>query len=461
MLLHELVKTLNEAERETLLAADLPQRQKEVLSYILKYHHCDLPDTDVICTELGLSRTNLYRQLSSILPQAYQILVPEGGIETLRFLTRKFLRKHFLLEIDRLEAAYTASGNTEALKTLYEQAFHQNMRFPVKTFDPKDASILAQKHLALLSEPDPNLETFYNVRTAFQEIVSLPAKKKMRVSEMAKRSDELLDRLQAEVERCTDYRAKIYYNDARQIQQEFHHWDPHERLFWLYKNRAVAEEYNQTFNKHMKEVIELRIAEIEAYIGKEQQSLATYKRYHPTIADVIARGYLFVNNYIITALICKEDAFARQIVSEAFDSGVARNDESLRVLGITHRTLLALLGGEYDEARRLIDNGLKENMEGNFFLLYEVQLRASETALAFFTNDPALVHALVERHKKWIRGRRYSLGVSTWGYFFSFVDELAASKQTSRPIKKSTYDHFFTDFKSEWPHYARLFEELA
>ena len=270
---------------------------------------------------------------------------------------------------------------------------------------------------------------------------------------------DLLSTIEAEVERSNDYRAKIYYNDARQISQEYRRWDPEERLVWLYKNRTVIEQYSDRVATHMREVIELRIAEVEAYIGKEREALAVYKQYHSTIADVVARGYLFANNYIITALICHEDALARQIVSEAFDTEVARNDAALRVLGVTHRALLALLGGELEEARRFIDMGLQENMEDNFFLLYEVQLRAAETALAYYNNDLALVHALVERHKKWIRARRYNLGVSTWGYFFSFVDEAAASKQTKKPIKKSTSDHFFTDFKSEWPHYARLFEE--
>src|SRR5690242_16063064 len=139
------------------------------------------------------------------------------------------------------------------------------------------------------------------MRSIFQEIVSLPARKRLKVSDMERRANELLDAIEDRVNMHGDLRAKLLLNDSRQIMSDYVNWQPQERLSWLYKNRELLRGHEET-NRMLWETTELRIAELEAYIGKAREAIEVYRRFHPTIDDVVKRGYLYANAYIIIAI---------------------------------------------------------------------------------------------------------------------------------------------------------------
>jgi hypothetical protein len=455
LLLDDFIRTLSAEEVEQLRGAALSPRRKQVLETFLEYRSTPLPPTDHLITRSGLTRTNFYRQASALLQDCYRVLA-ENETEVLRLLATKFLYKHFIDEFERQEQIYGDAKDGERLAQLYEVAFALIFRFEVKTFDLEFARTLAKKYFEAKGVFDEERATYYEMRSVFQEIVSLPSRKRLKITDMERRARELLDAIESRVYQYGDVRAKVLFHDAKQIMLDYVEWRPQERLSWLYKNRelfrdAPAEQY-RTFN----ETNELRIAELEAYIGKWAESLATYKQYHPTIEDVVKRGYLYTNAYISIALIAGDIELAEAITEQAFNRELAESNEALHVLGITHKAHIALLKGDLAAARRYIDRGLAQNMEENFFFLYEVLFRCDEVVLALYEGKYDLVHQLTGRNKKWLRSRKYSLNVTSWGHFLTLLEELATKKHTGQPIKRSTLQRFKTDFTGEWPQYARL-----
>lgn len=455
MLITDFLATLSREEADSLTLTQLSPREKEVLSLLLSNRSEGLRDTKTICKALGISSTNLYRLSSPMLVKLYHTLVPEGGVEILRMLARKFLRKHFLIELERQEALLVAEENRAELPTFYETAFMLNMRFPGKDYDLDFAMELAGKHNRSLAKPDTDIATYFHIRCIFQEIVAMPARKKMRISDMATHGSSLLDAIAPKIEKCKDLRAKILYNDARQVMMEFIHWDPYLQLSLLYKNRELLSKGSDEKIAPWREITTLRIAELEAHIGKHREAFELYRTMNPTTEDLVKRGFLYVNAFLIICFICREDALAERTIHEAFDRELVLQNPQLTLLRSLHLILSLLLKRDLAGASELINQSLSDNVEENFFFMNEVTLRAYETALAYYKKEFPLVHSLVSRHKKWLRSRRYTNDVTSWMVFFSYLDELASGI----PPKKSTRERFLNQFASEWPHYARLLTE--
>lgn len=457
MLLDDLIRTLSPEEVTLLRDADLSPRRKAVLEAFIECRDKELPPTEQLTKELDLTRTNLYRQTSALLQDCYRIL-SENELEVLRLLARKFLHKHFLDEVERLEDIYRGKGDNDSLVKLYELTFTLLFRFEVRTFDLVYARSITKKYFEAKGSYDETKATFFEMRSIFHEVVAQPSRKRLKVSDMERNANELLDGIEERVQKHGDFRAKMLFHDGKQIMLDYVKWDPHERLTWLYKNRELFGNTVTSEQESYYETNELRIAELEAYIGKADAALKMYKRLHPTIDDLIKRGYLYVNAYITIAMIAEEDELAREITEYAFSRELAESNAALRVLGTTHKAVLALLRKDITAARTYIESGLAENMEDNFFFLYEVMFRCDEVVLALYHKQYELVHQLTERNKKWLRSRKYSINVSSWGYFLALLDELAIKKMTGENIKRSTLERFKTDFTSEWPQYARLVE---
>jgi hypothetical protein len=455
MLITDFLATLSREEADSLTLTQLSPREKEVLSFLLSNRTEGLADTKTICNQLGISSANLYRLSSPMLVKLYHTLVPEGGVEILRMLARKFLRKHFLVELERQEALLQTEKNTTELAAFYETAFILNMRFPGKDFDFEFSMELADKHNRSLVKPDKDIATYFHIRCIFQEIVAMPSRKKMRISDMAKHGSSLLDGIAPKVEKCKDVRAKILYNDARQVMMEFIHWDPYHQLSLLYKNRDLLAKQSDEKTRPWAEVTTLRIAELEAHIGKHREAFELYRKMNPTSEDLVKRGFLYVNAFLIICFICHEDAVAEQTIHEAFDRELVWQNPQLTLLRALHLILSLLLKRDLKAAGELISQSLSNNVEENFFFMNEVTLRAFETALAYYKKEFPLVHSLVSRHKKWLRSRRYTNDVTSWMLFFTYLDELASGI----PPKKSTRERFLTQFAFEWPQYARLLTE--
>ncbi len=346
--------------------------------------------------------------------------------------------------------------DTDSLVKLYELTFTLLFRFEVRTFDLDYARSIAKKYFEAKGSYDQTQATFFEMRSIFHEVVAQPSRKRLKVSDMERKANELLDAIEERVQKHGDFRAKMLFHDGKQIMLDYVKWDPYERLAWLYKNRELFGNNVTPEQESYYQTNELRIAELEAYIGKADEAVAMYKRLHPTFDDVIKRGYLYVNAYITIAMIAEEDELAREITEYAFSRELAESNAALRVLGTTHKAVLALLRRDLTAARTYIESGLAENMEDNFFFLYEVMFRCDEVVLAFYHEQYELVQQLTERNKKWLRSRKYSINVSGWGYFLTLLEELTTKKLTGKEIKRSTLERFKQDFTSEWPHYARL-----
>lgn len=455
MLITDFLATLSREEADSLTLTQLSPREKEVLSFLLSNRSEGIRDTKAICKKLGISSANLYRLSSPMLVKLYLMLVPEGGVEILRMLARKFLRKHFLIELERQEALLLAEKDTNALAAFYETAFILNMRFPGKDYDFDFAMELAGKHNRSLVKPDKDAATYFHIRCIFQEIVAMPSRKKMRISDMAKHGSSLLDAIAPKIEKCKDLRAKILYNDARQVMMEYIRWDPYLQLSLLYKNRDLLAKQSDEKMKPWIDITTLRIAELEAHVGKHREAFELYRTMNPTTEDLVKRGFLYVNAFLNICFICHEDAIAGQTIHEAFDRELVYQNPQLTILRALHLILSLLLKRDLEAAGKLIRQSLSNNVEENFFFMNEVSLRAYEAALAYYKKEFPLVHSLVSRHKKWLRSRRYTNDVTSWMVFFSYLDELASGI----PPKKSTRERFLTQFAFEWPQYARLLTE--
>ena len=447
MLLEQLLRSLSADElaklRKELV---LPARSQKIFEYF--QNESPAPTTRELCGEFGLTKSNLYRLCSEITNECVSILAISGEFPKLEFFKKKFLVKQFTAELARTETKLLQEADADVLERYYDLAFTGMMGFPVTQIDMSLVKSYGMKwHLAMRNPPvDHELEI--ELRILFIRIGALPIWKKMNVDMMRALSRSLLDEVSRRASVTPNPVARYFYYQSEWKAANYDKVVGKERTKWIERSLEIIAAHESSFPPASLDTTELQLAyERAMYCGEIEVGYERFKRSYCGQVPDTSRNSLFILRYIRLSIMARQFETAKEIL------GVLEAHPYVRMtLGIYQpylhlRSTLHVLEGEIEHAERLNAISHALNVDENFFLSYEVEIRELELICAYKRNNFELAELLIARDLKWLQSRKYSLSQSAWPYFYHTVKAFIMYKMTGdkpRPLLRQHFEELRT-----------------
>jgi hypothetical protein len=443
MLLERLVKSLSEDEHATLRRElILPARSEKIFQRFCS--EGSAPTTSELCTEFGLTKSNLYRLCSEIADDCVRILARSGEFPKLEFYQKKFLAAQFISELARTETKLLQEAEPEPLERLYELAFTGLMGFSITDVDLSLLRSYGMKWHRSKRNPSVDNELEIEIRILFLRISALPTWKKMTVDMMRTLSRSLLDEVAPRALVTVNPVARYFYYQSEWKAANYDNIVGEARVIWIERSRDVIAAHESSFYPGSLDATEVQLAyERAMYCGKIHEGYERFKRSYRGQVPNTSRDALFLIRYTRVSIMAREFQTAREILGVLDGFPNTRTTLGIYQPYLHLRSTLHILEGEIEQAERFNAISHALNVDKEFFLSYEVEVRALELLCAYKRNDFELSELLITRDLKWLHTRRYSLSQSPWPYIYHTIKACITYKMTSekpRPSLRQRYD---------------------
>lgn len=460
MLLERLVRSLSDDEHAKLREEmNLPARSEKI--FLRFCREGTPPTTSELCSEFGLTKSNVYRLCSEIADECIRILATTGEFPKLEFYHKKFLASQFISELARVETKVLQEADPDVCERFYELAFTGPMGFSVTDIDLSLLRSYGMKWHRSKRNPPIDDELEIEMRILFIQIGSLPTWKKMTVDMMRECSRKLLDEIAPRASISHNPMARYFYYQTEWKATNYDKIVGEERVVWIERSLDLIAAHESSFPPGSVDVTELQLAYEQAmYCGKVHEGYERYKRSYRGQVPSTSRGAIFLTRFIRVSIIAREFDTAREILGVLDTYPITRTTLGIHQPYLHLRSMLHILDGEIEQAERLNAISHALNVDKEFFLSYEVEIRALELLCAFKRNDFELAELLITRDLKWLHSRRYSLSQSPWPYMYHIIRACIVYKMTGekpRPSLKQRYE----ELRSNYKIFTMIFEDDA
>lgn len=443
MLLERLVKSLSEDEQATLRRElVLPARSEKI--FLRFCSEGSAPTTSELCEEFGLTKSNLYRLCSEIADDCVRILATSGEFPKLQFYQKKFLATQFISELARTEAKLLQEGEPEVCERFYELAFTGLMGFSITQIDLSLIRSYGMKWHRSKRNPPVDHELEIEIRLLFTRIGALPSWKKMTVDVMRTLSRSLLDEVAPRASITPNPVARYFYYQTEWKAANYDNIVGDARVIWIERSRDVIAADESSFPAGALDTTEVQLAyERAMYCGEIQAGYQRFKRSYRGQLPNTSRDALFLIRFIRVSIMAREFQTAREMLGVLDEFPNTRTTLGIYQPYLHLRSTLHILEGEIEQAERLNAISHALNIDKEFFLFYEVEVRALELICAYKRNDYELTELLITRDLKWLHSRRYSLSQGPWPYIYHTIKACIIYKMTGekpRPSLRQRYD---------------------
>lgn len=284
----------------------------------------------------------------------------------------------------------------------------------------------------------------------------------MTLAQMSARARALLKPIAEQASSSPNPLARHYYYQSEWKSCIYGQVEGMKKIAWLQLSLKTIRGSLSLFPAESAQAMELLIAfELATSCDKAEEGLEIYRKYYHGQTPETSRGALYLMRFCRVAFLARDFVTSRKMVEEFGRYQIVRTTPTIYITVLLAQALLEISEGDPDAASQTLEIAKASNQE-NFFLAYEVQIRALETAIALKRTDLALADQLVERNIKWLRSRKISLSESAWIYFYQIIAGIIQFKITGATIRTSLIGHFTNNFRSEHPEFFILLEsEIA
>lgn len=459
MLLANLLRTLS-AEELAQVRADfrLPERSRLVFERIAGSPNTP-PEALSLAKAFRISTENLYRLFSEIVGECVRILAPKEEFSTMKFFRSKYLYRPFVTEMRRMEKKLLHERDRKGLEIFYGFSFNSHSEFPIDIIDIHLAEQIGNKWWRSMKAPAPDEELYIRLHVIYLLVCSYPSKKKMTLAQMSAASRALLDPVAEDVIKSPNILARFHYYLSEWKACVYERDNTALKIQWLDKVIEIIDTHPELFPPESeKAYLLLKAYELATGCGKAEEALELYKKFYNGQTPETSRGALYLKRFSIIAFLAGDFRTSRKMVEKLASFQVVRTAPTIYINALIMKSMLDIMDGIYDDAAQTIESAKALNHE-SFFLAYEVQLRAVETALAFKRRDLELADQLVDRNIKWLRSRRISLSTSAWIYYYQMIGSLIRNQQVHEGLRPGLMEHFTNDFKLEHPDFYILLDQ--
>jgi hypothetical protein len=444
MLLARIIKSVSPKELTKLRAElHLPERSRSLFETIAT--NPNTINSDILCKRFKVTKNNLYRLSSEIADDCIKVLAPAHEFPKPEFYRSRFIFEPFVTEIARTERRLLHEDR-ESLESFYEYAFESLLGFPINTMDFKLIESYMRKFHAAKNDPPPDHDLYLQMKLVFSHIAALPRYKKMTVKEMEHRSKELIAPYIPTAEISTNPWAVFYYYMALWKAETFSNVRRKRRIEFIELAHETIVKHPDQFKAQVKTSNEQLLAFEKATTGIDiDQAYELFSHADEGQTPNSSRNALFLQRFFRICMLAKRFDKARTIVDRIIPY------QLIQTQGLLYRAILNIAEHRLDEVEADVAQVRLQNIDDNFFLPHEMEVRAIETILAFKRNDLELADTLVSRNLKWMQKRRYGLSQSPWPYYYQTIRAAITYRLTGELPKPLLWEHY-----KEFCTYAQL-----
>lgn len=423
-----LLRTLTKPELDLVRKINVKGKQRQVLNSLIHGREQEHP---VRAHDLGISPEHFHQILSVLLQKCYAVLAGDDLIELATLLVSKNLTKLLYQQLKLLEVRLKEASSTEK-EAFYRLAFETSQWV---TYDDLNLPLImhfGKRYLQFAADTKPGDVLFVEIRMLRNTIAEVygagipGAEKKKRL----KRKLEL-------------YRQKMYGLDNDVARYQLHcsfaeyyilvGRDPLAAQTHLHIAEQFVHAIEEPLQREERSFLVAQHADIQLMLGNYQQAYDLYTQMwaSPERARFVRRSFYHTIRFAEVATIIGNRSRAIAILDEHIDRG---RENLFLCSKLLRYTVIALLDGNIEKARTLINEAFKYNAGKSYAYFTDVRTRFLEVACAYLAGDWQLASSLITRALQFIRRKKVRIINSDFGYYFKFIDAAIRYQETGKPI---------------------------
>lgn len=430
--LADLLHTLTPQELTTVKALKLRGKEKEVFDKTLQ--NLNSPDTENSIEDL--TSTHLYKIQSVLLQKSYAQLVPNLGLELLRFLIQKNLFVLFRYELTRQEKLIKQKKDTTHLQEYYLRSFHMLIDLPFKYYNKKLLDEFGEKYI----KSNPAFGEAEKQYVFFHKLFSwcnLSAARK-NLFKYFDTSHTQLKEYEQQLEHTDFYLAKYYLYRTFCSYYNYYEWNPELLLSYLQKAIDLKNYIAYFFPINIGVFLELTYADTLYATRNIDEAYAKYKLIFENGVTSDIYGYYYHCEQFAQLLILKKDfETAESFISKHFKNVIEQQQELIATRGCLTFAKLYLSHNKLNEAKQYI-NKAQELNEKSCYMPFDMQLRTLECFYFIKKGDYDFAAHLSIKNVKYIESQGE---MQKFGYYldlFKCMEVLSKTKLKNLPITEET-----------------------
>ena len=426
-----LLRTLTKPEVDLVKKINVKGKQRQVLLALINGRE---DHQRVRAEDIGISPEHFHQILSVLLQKCYAVLAGDDLLQVATVLTSKNLTKLLYQQLKLLEVRLKDAPRTQR-EEFYRVAFETSQWV---TYDDLNLPLVrhfGKRYIEFKSHPQPGDHLFVEIRMLRNTIAEvygagIPG------AEQKKRLRLKLD----------SHRRKVYavHNEAARYQLhcalcEYYILVARDPLA-ARTHLQIAEQYVQAIAEPLqneeRSFLAAEHADIDLMLGNYQQAYDRYKRIWntPQMTLFVRRSFYHTIRFAEVATITGDRTRAVAIL----DGHIDRGRENLFLCSKLMRYIvIALLDGDVEKARKLIDDTFKYNSGKSYAYFTDVRTRFLQVACAYIGGDWQLASSLITRALQFIRRKKVRIINSDFGYYFKFIAAAIRLQETGKPIPKN------------------------
>lgn len=423
-----LLRTLTKPELDLVRKINVKGRQRQVLISLIHGREQEHP---VRAHDLGISPEHFHQILSVLLQKCYAVLAGDDLLELATLLVSKNLTKLLYQQLKLLEVRLKGASDAEK-EAFYRLAFETSQWVTYDDLNLPLVKHFGKRYLQTAAGTKPGDDLFVEIRILRNTIAEVygagipGAEKKKRL----KRKLEL-------------YRQKVYALDNQIARYQLHCTfaeyyilvgrDPLAARTHVHIAEQFVHAIEAPLQREERGFLAAQYADIQLMLGNYQQAYDDYTQLwaSPERAHFVRRSFYHTIRFAEVATIVGERSRAIAILDEHIDRG---RENLFLCSKLMRYIVIALLDGDIEKARTLIDEAFKYNSGKSYAYFTDVRTRFLEVACAYLAGDWQLASSLITRALQFIRRKKVRIINSDFGYYFKFIEAVIRYQETGKPI---------------------------
>jgi hypothetical protein len=401
--LQSLLQTLSEKELAVLNALRLIGKEKIVYDHTLRCRMGTFPGIPEVLAELQLSDAHYYKINSVLLRKAYVALIPEQGLELLRFLKKKNLFSLLRHEILFQDKKFAAAKSKKEQEDFYLNCFHYLIDLPYKYYDKKLINAFGKRYIAAKGNNSESDVLYLKFHLLFADINRIAARKNPKKS-IGITLAELL-KYEKELSRSRHYLATYYLYRCICSYYSYYDKQPARVIEYLEKAMTLKEHIAGFFPIDISLFLQLLYADALFTNNQVAEAEQIYNSVFEQGIDESMYGYYFhCEQYVLVSIINEKYTQAKALLDKVFQPCIDNRLDIYATRGALCYVKLYLSCADLKGALNYM-NTAKVINEKTFYLPFDVQLRVLENIYFFLKKDYDFSFQLAGRNIKFLKAQ--------------------------------------------------------
>lgn len=421
-LLLNLITALDENEAAKLSAMKLRGKQRAVMDLIYSKRSSGQEPTPEEIAQLHLSNSHLYEISSVLLGKCHHLLVPEGGLRLLEYLTYKNVHLQFKQELRRQRKSFVNKKGSDA-ENFYLTGFELMHRFTYNLIDYDLIAEYGKFYLSAKKDATVEDELAINARMLHLDLVRILSEGKNFQSEQAQALEKLTE-LERAAKRsshpylchCVYIGLAWYWHNLGGKQDRSLHYI---QLAIPYSVKLEGYVFRDTALE-----MQLRLADAHFVLGGSQEAYEIFEKTYASLRPdhMLWRRNYYLFRYLEILIYNGKYARAEKILRDYFEPLFKRRPTTAAATAATLFAVLYLFNGDYPKSKHYLNIGIELNTKTNFTLYNEVRNRYVEAIYYYLIGDWDYTLTVTHRALQYLRGKHIGLNKHIFGYYFKIIE---------------------------------------